>query len=240
MHSSAATSIIQFIVNELVHIDEIQSGISPNLLVRNWPPAFREWSTKAVRDAFFASPLFPRLLNPDAIKETIARGVSNGQLAYIGKTGGGKYLPFSFERTINTADIEISEEMFIVSKETAEAYRKDSTRPEGMAPMLFPTTTGDQWDLPKAAMDELNPPTIDGGQHHPQTPHQKSELTWSGKIPSQKWMNFYTKFLTKLGVTSDLTLTVKVECKPDGGLSPQRMEEIRNALRELGLDDRID
>ena len=38
MHSSAATSIIQFIVNELVHVDEIQSGISPNLLVRNWPP----------------------------------------------------------------------------------------------------------------------------------------------------------------------------------------------------------
>ena len=63
----------------------------PNLLVRNWPPAFREWSTKAVRDAFFASPLFPRLLNPDAIKETIARGVSNGQLAYVGKTAGGKY-----------------------------------------------------------------------------------------------------------------------------------------------------
>jgi hypothetical protein len=78
VHSSAASTLIQFIVNELVHVDEIQSGISPNLLVRNWPPAFQEWNTKAVRDAFYASPLFPRLLNPDAIKETIARGVSNG------------------------------------------------------------------------------------------------------------------------------------------------------------------
>ena len=28
--------------------------------------------------------------------------------------------------------------------------------------------------------------------------------------------------------------------RPEGGLSPQKMEEIRNALRELGLDDRID
>jgi hypothetical protein len=238
MHSSAATSIIQFIVNELVHIDEIQSGISPNLLVRNWPPAFREWSTKAVRDAFFASPLFPRLLNPDAIKETIARGVSNGQLAYVGKTAGGKYLPFSFERTINTADIEISEEVFIVSKETAEAYRKDSTRPEGLAPTLFPTQVGDTRELPKPGMDQTT--IADSGQNRPHTHQQQSELTWSGKIPSQKWMNFYTKFLTKLGVTSDLTLTVKVECRPEGGLSPQKMEEIKNALRELGLDDRID
>ena len=91
MHSSAAASIIQFIVNELMHVDEIQTGIGPNLLVRNWPPAIPEWNTRAVRDAFFASPLFPRLLNADAVKETIARGVSNGQLAYVGKTGSGRY-----------------------------------------------------------------------------------------------------------------------------------------------------
>ena len=150
VHSSAASTIIQFIVNELVHVDEIQSGISPNLLVRNWPPAFQEWSTKAVRDAFFASPLFPRLLNPDAIKETIARGVSNGQLAYVGKTAGGKYHPFSFERTISTADVEISEEMFIITKETAEAYRKDATRPGDVAQTPPSTQADDTSNLTEA------------------------------------------------------------------------------------------
>jgi hypothetical protein len=134
VHSSAASTLIQFIVNKLVHIDEIQSGISPNLLVRNWPPAFQEWSTKAVRDAFYASPLFPRLLNPESIKDTIARGVSNGQLAYVGKTAGGKYHPFYFERTISTAEVEISDEMFIITKETAEAYRKDAAQPGSATP----------------------------------------------------------------------------------------------------------
>ena len=43
----------------------------------------------------------------------------------------------------------------------------------------------------------------------------------------------------KMGVGNGLTLTVKVESRPEGGLSPQRLEEIRSALRELGLDDRI-
>src|SRR5712692_10395568 len=100
VHSSAADSMVTFILERLRKDGEVEKGISPNLLVRNWNPAFKEWSTKAVRDALFASPLFPRLLNPDAIKETIARGVSNGQLAYIGKTASGKYHPFSFERTI--------------------------------------------------------------------------------------------------------------------------------------------
>jgi hypothetical protein len=64
-------------------------------------------------------------------------------------------------------------------------------------------------------------------------------LTWSGEVPSQKWMNFYTKFLTKLGVGSDLNLKVSVTCKPQGRVSPQRIEEIKGALRELGLDDKL-
>jgi hypothetical protein len=240
VHSSAASTLIQFIVNELVHVDEIQSGISPNLLVRNWPPAFQEWSTKAVRDAFYASPLFPRLLNPDAIKETIARGVSNGQLAYVGKTAGGKYHPFNFERTITTADIEISEEMFIITKEVAEAYRKDATRPAGATQAPSSTQVGDTGDLFRPRTDEITAtPVTHGGQSGPQPPPQKSGLTWSGEVPSQKWTIFYTKVLTKLGVGSGLTLTVKIESKPEGGFSPQKMEEIKSALRELGLDDRI-
>ena len=240
MHSSAASTLIQFIVNELVHVDEIQSGISPNLLVRNWPPAFQEWSTKAVRDAFYASPLFPRLLNPEAIKETIARGVSNGQLAYVGKTAGGKYHPFSFERSLTPSDVEISEEMFIITKETAEAYRKDATRPGGSTPVSSSTQAGGAGGAAEPGTHESGTTPLPPDRSAPQISRQKSGLTWSGEIPSQKWMNFYTKFLTKLGVSNGLTLTVKVECKPEGGLSPQKMEEVKSALRELGLDDRID
>ena len=129
VHSSAAASIIQFLINELMRVDEIQTGIGPNLLVRNWPPAIQEWNTKAVRDAFFASPLFPRLLNADAVKETIARGVANGQLAYVGKTGSGKYHPFNFKRTISALDIEISEDMYVITKESAEAYESAGIQP---------------------------------------------------------------------------------------------------------------
>ena len=240
VHSSAASALIQFIANQLVQVDEIQSGVRPNLLVRNWPPAFQEWSTKAVRDAFYASPLFARLLNPDSIKETIARGVSNGQLAYVGKTAGGKYHPFSFERTISTTDIEISEEMYIITKDTADAYRKEIARPSGVTEPPAVASAGDAGGTPPVDARESAATPATGGRSGPQPPEQKSGLTWSGEIPSQKWMNFYTKVLTKLRVSGDLTLTVKVECSPDGGVSPQKVEEVRSALRELGLDDKIE
>jgi hypothetical protein len=53
-------------------------------------------------------------------------------------------------------------------------------------------------------------------------------------------MNFYTKVLTKLGIGAGLKLTVAVEYKPEGSLSPQKIAEVQSALRELGLPDRLE
>ncbi len=133
-------------------------------------------------------------------------------------------------------DVEISEEMFIITKETAEAYRRDATRPGGVAPAANSTQATDTSNLIDSGTDQRTTPA----EERPRTPQQKSAMKWSGEIPAQKWMNFYTKFLTKLGVNSGLTLTVKVECRPEGGFSQQKLEEVKSALRELGLDDRID
>src|SRR5205814_5572298 len=60
-HSGSADSITALILHKLRQDGEVtKDSPSPNLLARNWPPAFTEWSTKSVRDAFFASPQFYR------------------------------------------------------------------------------------------------------------------------------------------------------------------------------------
>jgi hypothetical protein len=69
---------------------------------------------------------------------------------------------------------------------------------------------------------------------------QSSGLRWTGEIPAQKWMNFYTKVLTRLGVHSGLKLTVGIEYQSEHPVSKQKLDEVRNALRELGLNDRLD
>jgi hypothetical protein len=51
---------------------DLEKGVGPTFLVRNWSPAFKEWPTKATRDAFY---VFPRILNAAGIKESIARAV---------------------------------------------------------------------------------------------------------------------------------------------------------------------
>jgi hypothetical protein len=53
-------------------------------------------------------------------------------------------------------------------------------------------------------------------------------------------MNFYTKVLSKFAATAGLKLTLRVDISPAGGISAQKVDETRIALRELGLKDSFD
>lgn len=232
VHSSAADTLVTLILKRLRQDGDIEDGISPNFLSRNWPPAFKEWSTRAVRDAFFASPQFPRLLNGDAVKETIVRGVENGLLGYVGKKADGSYSPFYWQTSVAANDIEISDEMFIIQREVAEAYKVGK---------VAPTTTV----APVPGTPGASPPSTEtSGSTEPSvlvspTIPNVSRFLWSGDIPPQKWMNFYTKVLSKFAAGTGLKLTLKVEVTSEAGIPVQKVEDTRVALRELGLADSV-
>jgi len=235
VHSSAAPSIAHLIIERLVQAGDVEDkGVSPNFLVRNWPPAFKEWNTKSVRDTFLASPQFPRLLNPDSIKDTIARGVENGMLGYVGKKADGNYAPFLWNTSMLPQDVEISDDVFLISRETAEAYKTagpNPTKPTGESPVTAPFPVGSGGTQPST------PPTGAGVVPLPTT---ISRLVWSGDVPHQKWMNFYTKVLSKFAAAAGMKLTLRVEVAPPEGIPQQKVEETRVALRELGLKDSLE
>jgi hypothetical protein len=210
------------------------ASISPGFLVRNWSPAFKEWSTRSIRDAFYASPVFPRLLNAESIKQTVTRGVQDGLLGYVSKGADGKYITFAFERSLEPPDIEISDETFIITRETALAYREAQAKP---AVPATPITTGVHPPV-TPAVEETTTPGTPAKSTSPSA--SVRALSWSGEIPSQKWMNFYTRVLAKFATGSGLRVSVKVEIAPEGGVSQQKIEETRSALRELGLNDMLD
>jgi hypothetical protein len=232
VHSSAAPDLATLVLNHLRQTDDLVSGVSPGFLTKHWPPAFTEWATKSVRDAFFASPQFPRILSADAIRDTITRGVANGLLAYVGKTAKEDYKPFCFNQALMTGDVEFSEEMFLITRETAEAYLKTKTSP---AAPPAEAKTGEPGEKPK-------PPAPEGEDKKGPGQKKLEQLTfatmaWTGEVPPQKWMNFYTKVLSKFATTRGLKLKLSVEVAPEGGISKQKLEETKAALRELGLSD---
>ena len=60
-------------------------------------------------------------------------------------------------------------------------------------------------------------------------------ITWAGEVRAQNWwMDFYTKVLTELGVSTGVALTVNVECKTENRLSSQKIEEIKERIAGTG------
>ena len=285
-HSSSADSLMVHIFNRLRQDGHIEKDISPNFLVRNWPPAFKEWSTKSVRNTFFASPQFPRLLDPDSIKETISRGVSNGMLAYVGKVKDGRYKPFYFKAIMNASDVEISDDMFIITGDEA----KKQTEPSKLTRIeISPTDiliqpgksqgflvkgfdqhdnlieiTGSIWESQGGTIDKKGVFKADKEEgtfkisstvekltayaeiiiskekeppRPPRKPDEVKKLKWSGEIQPQKWMNFYTKVLSKYVTSAALKITLNIEIDQADGISKQKIDEMKTALRELGMDD---
>lgn len=120
--SSAAETMPKHILASLRQKGYVEKEVGARYLVRKWPPAFTEWSTRGVRDTFYASPQFPRLLDPDSIRDTISRGVAEGHVAYVAKSPSGGYDPFLFKEPMDAGDVEISDDVFILTGEEAKKH----------------------------------------------------------------------------------------------------------------------
>lgn len=246
VHSSAAGSLVELILSRLRQEDIVVEGVSPNFLSRYWPPALPEWSTKAVRDAFYASPKFPRLLKPDAVRETISRGLDGGVFAYVGRAADGAYEPFVYKSSLRSDDVEFADDVFLIVRDRAEDYLAKKSNPE-------PATGGSSSETDGASDGELSFPPSSSAEHPDRTPSGRSKrvseppptaeiagFCWTGEVTPQKWMNFYTKVLSRFATGGGLKLTVTAEVAPPGGTIMSKVEETKVALRELGLTEDID
>jgi hypothetical protein len=65
-------------------------------------------------------------------------------------------------------------------------------------------------------------------------------IGWRGTVPPQKWMNFYTKVLSRFAATPGLKLEVSFEVPAGESVTDAKRDEVRAALRELGLSDQLD
>ncbi|MDA1053292.1 MAG: hypothetical protein O3C40_22805, partial [Planctomycetota bacterium] len=69
-------------------------------------------------------------------------------------------------------------------------------------------------------------------------PGSKS-IHWHGEVPPQKWMNFYTKVLSRFASTEGLKLKVSFDVPAEGEQGQTKADEARSGLKELGLDDDV-
>lgn len=246
-NSSSAANMLTLIIRELRKYGDVEDAISPSYLIRNWPPAFTEWSTRAIRDALYASPQFPRLLDTHAIRDTIAKGVTNGFLAYLGKQGDGSYQPFYYKEQLGPGDIEITEDMYVITREVADAYKEQQAQqsaesephPVNIFKEPSPSFSIETTETETAVAQPSSPHTSSQNEDEEYIHVEEKRITkliWNGSIPAQKWVNFYMKVLTKFASKEEMALTLHVEISADHGISEQKIAEMIAALKELGLD----
>lgn len=267
--------------------DEIADSVPARKLPDFWPASLNEWSTKAVRDAFYSSPLLPRLLNPDAVKRAIADGVTNGIIGYATKDSSGRLKLATPKEGLFDADVEISDDVFIIKAEEAQKLRDPPrlaslvVRPEQVVVKLGeqasftcsgidqygqPLATGPvQWSATGGSVDAaglftagdhggaFSVKALAGGHEGhaqvrvitkdelppPPPPPGERYLRWRGAVPPQKWMNFYTRVLSKHATSPDLKLEVGFEVKLDREQAESKSGETKSGLSELGLDDNV-
>ena len=295
INSSSAPSLPDLMLQQLRRSDLVVEAVSPGFLTRNWSGAAQEWSTRAVRDAFFASPLFPRLLNPDMLKETIAKGANLGMFAYIGEKVGTEYALFYYKDHphLHSDEVEISDDTFLLPRKDAEIYHANRGRqvaalrivPASASVKVGETATfsvrvldqnGEEmtanvmWEADGGTINQqgvftarespgeyevkvsaqgqaacarvtiLKPPAYPPPPGPgPQPTPKITSLAWRGKVIGQKWMNFYTKVLTRFATDHNLDLELHVKISRSDGISAQKIDEMKAALRELGLNDDI-
>ena len=287
--SSSAGSLVELYVRELTRLDELVDGFAARKLANCWPSAMTEWSTKSVRDAFYSSPQLPRLLNPDAVKRTIADGVSQGLIGYATKDSTGRLHLEKLKESLFDTDVEISDDVFILKGEDAlklkEPPRLDMlvikpdhaivkvgeqvsftcsgvdqyAEPFAIGTVTWSATIGTVTpqglftagltgglDTVKAqigACETLAEVRITTEQETPPPVHAtpgEQFIRWRGAVPSQKWMNFYTKVISKFANAQGLKIEVNFEVKVDQEHADAKAGETRSGLKELGLDDNVE
>jgi hypothetical protein len=126
--------------------------------------------------------------------------------------------------------------MFIIQRDVADAYKAGKTAPKSTKQPDEEQPVDDDQGSSKGEKNKDEP-----REDRPKTepPPRIARVSWSGDVPPQKWMNFYMKVLTRFATQAGLRLSVKVDVAPSDGVTPQAVEEMKAALRELGLGDDV-
>ena len=231
MHSSAAESLVGYILSRLRQDGLLEDRVAPDFLVRNWPPACEEeWTTKSVREMFFASPRFPRLLNPEVLRDTIAEGVREGKFGYVGKAYGAYLdLPRIGAPAFGPEEVEFSDQVVLLPQERARALPGRVRVPEEGGSRPAEVSEGGVGPVvPMVQAPPAGPPVS-------MEPARLALLRWSGEVPPQKWTQFYMRILSRFATDPTLRLRVDFTVSPEIGIPEVTRSEIEAVLRELGL-----
>lgn len=210
--STSASSFIEIYLQRLGShggLDVIVDTIPARKLLTCWPAAQTHWSTQSVRDAFYASPLLPRVVNPTVIQRAIADGLRQGVLRLAIRDAQGELRLQSDMSSCVPSDIEFTEAHVLLPASHTDAALTSRPMPRTEQPRADAATPLSTGDL--------------------------QTLSWQGVVPPQQWMTFYSKILSRLVTTPGMQIEVRFAAPVHPAHLAAKLHDVQAGLRDLGL-----
>jgi hypothetical protein len=197
LHPSEAKSITSAILARLRHDSLLSREIGASYIERNWPPALKEsgiWPLASLKAAFFQG-YFTRLEKAeDALRQTIARAISQGTLGLACGKDANQFDRVWFKEAVELPDITFDYETYLLTAKKAKALKEAGVEPPSGKPPAPPTKPSVA--TPSGELPPAQPPTV------PQSP----VVCWQGQLKREQWNLFSLKVLTRLAQAEDVEI----------------------------------
>ena len=227
-HASAGDTLCSRVINVLKGEALLNESVGAGYLDRNWPPALREtgaWPLTGLRQSFLSGVL-TRLIDTDAVlRRQIVAFVANGDFGLAsGRGEDGIFRRLWYAEPIAPEEVAFEEDVFLLTKARAEALR----RPAEPVPPPDDDPFADDDPLPKPAPAPQHAAAGD------------ATLRLTGAVPPEVWNRLGTRLLPKLrSAAKALSVGIDLSVTVDAQARPALETELRQALLDLGLSDRV-
>jgi len=191
---------------------------------RNWPPALEEpgaWPLASLRQSFLDGSL-TRLIHPDVtLRDKFVEFVNRGDFGLAsGRKPDGSYERVWFKEPVGSEEVAFEADLFPLAKNVAQALKV------GAPPEPVPSAAAGL--EPGPALGPVAPTDV-----------TTTTLRLVGTVPPEVWNRLGTKILPKLRSGSDLKVGVDFSVTVSSANAGILAAELRQALRELGLEDAV-
>ncbi|MGH7407236.1 MAG: DUF499 domain-containing protein, partial [Candidatus Methylomirabilales bacterium] len=229
-HASGAETLCGRVITALKSQALLNESVGAGYIDRNWPPALKEsgaWPLSSLRQSFLNGAL-TRLLDPDAVlRGKIVEFVGRGDFGLgSGAKPDGTYARVWHAEPLPPEEVAFEAAVFLLTKAKARVL-KGETRPE---PEAQP--------VPPAGLQPQPGPEVEPGSG-PSPVSQTRTVRLVGTVPPEVWNRLGTRLLPKLRSGAELKVGVEFSVTLEARMVASLVTELRQALQDLGLEDRI-
>jgi hypothetical protein len=233
-HASASSSLSERVVAALKAEGFLNETVGAGYIDRNWPVALKDsgaWPLKGLRKAFLDGSL-TRLLDPeDVLRRQIVAFVEKGDFGLgSGLRADGSYERLWWKEGIGAEEVLFDDRTFLLTP-AAVGSLKQAPIPPAVPdqPATAPPVAG--------AGPASEGFVLTGAETEPPKEPETLRLRLAGPIPWEQWNKVGQRLIPKLHAAGqDLTLTLDASLTVGSDDLAQLEADLRQALKDLGLD----